>query len=858
MIDHFSRAELLKVERPSRYLGGEVNSVVKDISKVKLRFAICFPDIYEVGMSHYGLLLLYDILNSVEEFACERAFLPWTDMIALMRKKGVPLWTLETGSDVRSFDIVGISVSTELAATSVVELLELAGIEPLSERREEPFPLILGGGAAMFNPEPFASFFDAILIGDGEEAVLDIAHLVADAKKRRLSKTQLLDELSTIEGVYIPSFFKPIYENGKFCGVKPLKKGYEKVRRRWLKDINKSHIPSHPIIPLTEIVHDRLTSEISRGCVVGCRFCQAGYVYRPVREKQTDGLYKEIMNSLDNSGFEEVSLLSLSSGDYTGLESLCRALFDRFGQERISLSLPSLRASGSYNAVLDIMSHLRKSGITVAPEVATERLRRFVNKPINESELLEIVREVSALGWRSIKLYFMVGLPTETDEDIDSIAGLIEQVVNTGRKSGQLRQVNVSISPFVPKPHTPLQWERFAGIDEIERKVEGLARKLRRLRVVNLKLHSPQLAQIEALLSRGDRRFAEVILEAHKNGALLDSWNDLFKYNVWLNVFKQSGLDYEERLKEISTDAPLPWDHISIGVGKEFLINERERAYAGEMTPICRYESCNGCGVCGIDAGERYPSAFLSDESFAIRPMRSHPPRHSGIVFRYRVFCTKTQEASFLGHLEMKRILERAFRRARMPLKFSEGNTPEPRISFGQPVPLEVESSSEIFDVEFYERMDPKEMTERVNPFLPRGIVLYQARPISPKDPSIGEQLVGVKYKVELSPLLQKMSLARIEELVRDFMSKKDVPFVKERKGKERLINLREFVEKVELQEGAKLQLDVRVINGMQVRAKFILSAIFGLNEDEVLQLRIRKVQNILADSYTRNRRCNT
>ncbi|MCX7703689.1 MAG: TIGR03960 family B12-binding radical SAM protein, partial [Planctomycetota bacterium] len=716
MIEYFSRAELLKVERPSRYLGMEANSVRKEPSKVKVRFALCFPDIYEVAMSHYGSLLLYDILNSSDHFSCERAFLPWRDMATLIRSKSLYLSTLESGDEVRTFDVLGISVSTELAATNIVELLSLAGIKPLSHQRNEPFPLILGGGAAMFNPEPIAPFFDAILIGDGEEAVLEISHLVSEAKKHSFSKTKLLESLTQVEGVYIPSFFEPIYENNRFKQLKPLKKGYERVKRRYLKDINKSRIPNFPLMPLTETVHDRLTAEISRGCVVGCRFCQAGFTYRPFREKDPETLYKNIITSLDNSGYEEVSLLSLSSSDYSGLQTVARALFDRFYEEKISLSLPSLRVSDSYSEILNMMSRLRKSGITIAPEVATEKLRRFINKPINETELFNTVAEISSLGWRSLKLYFLVGLPTETDEDITSIASLLDKIVHIARTNGSVRQINLTVSPFVPKPHTPLQWEKFAGIPEIERKVNLLAQKLRRNRFVNLRRHDPRLAHLETILSRGDRKLSDAILQAHKNGALFDSWNEQFNYEAWDNAFNHCGIDTTPYLSEIPVEQTLPWEHIDILVTKEFLLKERELAYSGILTPVCRYETCNSCGVCPISPDGKYPSAFLCEEK-EIRPIRHRPPHHSGITFRYRIHFTKTEEASFLGHLETKRLLERAFRRASIPLKFSEGNSPEPKISFGQPVPIEVESTAELFDVELTERVDPKEIPDRVNPY---------------------------------------------------------------------------------------------------------------------------------------------
>ena len=846
----FSRAELLSVQRPSRYIGGEVNSVVKEHSEVRLKFALCFADVYEVGMSHYGLLLLYDILNSRDDVACERAFLPWTDMASLIRKKKIHLKTLETRSDVRSFDVVGVSVSTELSATSLVEFLSLCGLAPFSAEREDALPLVLGGGSAFFNPEPLAPFFDAILIGEGEEAVLEIADAVIEAKEKNESKRELLERLSVIEGVYLPSFFEPLYDGGRFRGVKPLKDGYERVRRRWLSDIGRSSLPACPLLPVSDVVHDRLTVEIARGCVVGCRFCQAGFVYRPLREKDSEQLYGEIMRSLDNSGYGEVSLLSLSSGDYTALDGLISALLDRFREERIALSLPSLRV-GSYGRVLDVLSSLRKSGLTIAPEVGSEKLRRLINKPIEEEELLETVREASALGWRSVKLYFMVGLPTETDDDLEAIVELLRRVSAEGKRSGRLQRLNVSLSPFVPKAHTPLQWEPFCGVEELRRKREFLFNRLGRRRDIRLSFHDARMAELETVLSRGDRRVAKAVVEAHRRGAVLDSWGDMFDYDAWQAAFEECGLDKDAYLSEFDVDEPLPWDHIDVGVSKEFLVAERELAHKGVFTPVCRDECCSGCGVCGVGESEAYPSDFLA-ENVSIRPVRRRPPRQSGIVFRYRVLCTKAEDAAFMGHLQMKKILERAFRRAGLPLNFSEGNNPEPKISFGQPVPLDVESTSEMFDVELTEHIDPKEIVERVNPFLPDGMALYRARPVSPKAPSIGEALTGVRYRVDLGPLLGRYSYADVRRRIESFLSKTDVPFRKERKGKVRIVNLREFVEDVRLMEDGRLQLDARVINSLQVRAKFLLASILGIDESEVAELRIVKVRNFLSEEKVR------
>lgn len=598
---------LPKVQKPARYTGGEYNQIIKNKDEVELRLAFCFPDTYEIGMSNLGMGILYSTMNELPYVWCERVYAPWGDMYEQMKQNGVALYALESGDPISAHDVLAFSIGYEMAYSTVLDMMDMAGIPIHSADRKTLLPLVIAGGTAALNPEPMADFIDIFLLGEGEEMNNELLALLRTAKAEGWSKQAFLEKASQIGGVYVPLFYKPVYNDDCTINHFDVHPGApEKVTKRIIADMNSVHFPLSPIVPSTEVVHDRVNLELFRGCVRGCRFCQAGHVYRPIRAKSPELLAEQGKALLKNTGCQDITLLSLSSSDYRCLSELCDELLAYCEPRSIGLSLPSLRAD---NFSMDIMHRIqktRKSGLTFAPEAGSQRLRDAINKNVTEEDLLHTCRLAFEGGWNTIKLYFMLGLPTETDEDILGIAELANQVLHTWRLYAKNKnrgvRITVSTSCFVPKPHSPFQWEQQVTMEEYIRKVHLLRDNIKAKNVV-YNWHDPQTSYIEATLSRGDRRIGNVIENVWRAGGRLEAWSDYFSFDRWMKAFDDAGVDptfYAHRLRD--KDEVMPWDNVDVGVRRAHLWHEREQAYKSELSPDCR-KQCSACGAAKLLKG---------------------------------------------------------------------------------------------------------------------------------------------------------------------------------------------------------------------------------------------------------------
>jgi len=832
---------LPRVEKPSRYLGCEVNATRKEAAPGDVRIALAFPDLYDLGLPNLGLLILYDILNRREGVHAERVYAPGLDLEAILRERRLPLFSLESRTPLAQFDCIGFTLQYELCYTNLLNMLDLAGIPLQSSQREDRHPIILAGGPCALNPEPLADFIDAFAIGDGEEVIVEIAEALRATKG--VPRAERLRRLAEIEGVYVPALYETrTLPDGTVLPVGP------KVRKRVVA-LEGAPFPTEYVVPFTQQVHDRVSLEVLRGCTQGCRFCQAGMMNRPVRERSLKTLRELQEAALRATGYEEIALASLSTCDYSRVRSLVAQTVEAATPWGTAVSLPSLRLDSFSVDLVEMVQSMRKSGLTFAPEAATPRLRAVINKGITDEDLLETTAEVFRRGWEVVKLYFMIGLPTETEEDVAAIAELSRRVLAGGRSFRRNARINLGVSTFVPRPHTPFQWERQISLEETQAKQRLLAERLRG--GVKFGRHDAFASYLEGVFARGDRRVGGALLEAWRRGARMDAWSEHFDFARWQEAFATVGLNPDDYLRERDPEAPLPWEHLDILVTRDYLLAERERSRCGELTLDCRRDRCHQCGVLEhtphlcAEMRRNSREGAQEEREWTPIPLPDRPALDPAQRIRFRF--AKEKRARLLSHLETVGVWTRALRRAQAPLAYSQGYHPQPKLAFGTALAVGVESIAEYADVVLNERLDPVAFAQRINALLPDGIRVLEAREVPLRAPSLSAAIRAVRYEVTVPREVVDGRVAH--ERVESFLARKEYPITRERPKGPQQIDLRAGV--LELSAcpapdgSVLLEMLLREGNGASIRPADLVAVLFSPGQ---APLRVRKLESYLGD----------
>jgi radical SAM family uncharacterized protein/radical SAM-linked protein len=790
------------VQKPSRYLGNEVNAVHKEASAVDVRIALVFPDLYDLGLGNLGIHILYACLNKLPWAACERGYAPDVDMEQELRKRGLPLFALESKDPLGVFDGIGFTLQSELTYTNILNIIDLAGIPLRSKDRRENDPLLFAGGPAVFNPEPIAPFLDFFVIGDGEDAVIEIAETMRKMKGKPRKATLLA--LSALEGIYVPALYPfDTLPNGS---VVPSLDA-PPIRKRITRDLNGATFPTDYILPYTQQVHDRISLEVLRGCTQGCRFCQAGMTTRPVRERRLEEVDELLQTTLDKTGYEEVSLVSLSTCDYSRVRQLVENTVEKARPQRVAVSLPSLRLDSYSVELADMVASTRRTGLTVAPEAASPRLRSVINKWIPDEELLQMSTGAYERGWRHVKLYFMIGLPTERDDDVQAIADLAIRTVKSGRNIRQDARVNLGVSTFVPKPFTPFQWAEQIHFTETERRQDLLQERLGRRRDIKFGRHDPEETFLEGLVSRGDRRAADLLEAAFRKGCRFDAWREHLRFDLWLEAIEETGFDAQDSLRERAVDERLPWDHIDVMIPKQWFVDDWYRALQLKHAPDCRHKRCHKCGVIDVERelcasmlrdnidGRKHEDAWVPKE---IAPLENREP-----IQRLWIRYSRTGTARHLSHLEAMNSWLRALRRVKTPLAYSQGFHPHPKMAFSTATPVGEETIGDYMDISLEDRVEPAPLFAALRETLPVGFDALAIREVSLREKSLMALAEGSRYIL----YFLKMDAQEMQKRVAALMSQDEILVertVKRRNGRNKrrireqvLTNIRPMIQEV-------------------------------------------------------------
>ena len=734
---------LRDVQRPGRYTGWEYNSIRPD-PFADFRFCLFFPDVYDIGVSYHGFSILYHILNRIDGVSCERAYLPWVDMQVLLQKSGTPLFSVESGRSLKEFDAIGITLQTELHYTGVVKSLDLAGIPRRSTDRDKSQPIIIGGGPCAFHPEPIAPFFDAFLLGDGEEALSEIVDLMRSAVFKAADRCEQRLQLAKIKGTYVPGLYDLALEDQASWVNSTTESAPRCIRARVVPVLKPEYYPLNPIVPSVRGTHDRLTVEIMRGCTQGCRFCQAGMLHRPVRERGIDDIVDQVVGSLDLTGWDEIGLLSLSTSDYSHLDELLKTVASQLGGMRASVTFPSLRPSTFTETMAEIDLGGRKTGVTFAVEAGSQRLRDAVNKGLTDEELIEAVARAWRLGWKTVKLYFMVGLPTEHPDDIDEGARLLDKIQ---RLIPRRRELHISVAPFIPKPHSVFARETFLAVDDLNSRIHRLFSRISH-RNVKVSWHNPRMSRVEALLARGDRRLAAAVERVANESSCLDGWSTMFNADLWQRALDGSSFPWQSALGSISDSQPTPWDHLQKGLSKRFLREDLKAAHAGRTVPDCRDGDCYKCGLMReCEDVERAVASFKHEEigeralGHRVGKYKISIPTASSESKVYRLYFNKLRSARYLGHHDLMTAVLRGLRRAKLPQKYSQGYNPRPRVTYPPALALGIGAQKLWIELETLEELETSVTMSRLRKTFPPGV-----RPIALEKVAGGKRIMARTY----------------------------------------------------------------------------------------------------------------